>query len=70
MPKHTHKSSFKCNEMNLHPVHVFIRPESQPWKCSGRLYLLVEPTNTLLLVVVCDIGVEDDAMFGTEHLYF
>lgn len=35
---------------------------------SGRFYILVEPTNTQVLVVICDHGVEDDAMFSTEDL--
>lgn len=33
---------------------------------SGGFYVLVEPTYTQVLVVICDHGVEEDAMFSTE----
>lgn len=36
----------------------------------GQLYTLVEPTDALVFVVICDGRVEDDAMFSAEDLDF
>lgn len=37
---------------------------------KAQFYILVEPANTQVLIVMFDHGVEDDAMFSTEHLDF
>lgn len=34
----------------------------------GGFYILLEPTNTQVLVVICDRGLEDDAMFSTDDV--
>lgn len=35
---------------------------------GGQFYVLMKPTDTQFLVVICDHGVENDAVFGTEDL--
>lgn len=37
---------------------------------KAQLYILVEPANTQVLIVMFDHGVEDDAVFGTDDLDF
>lgn len=37
---------------------------------KAQFYILVEPTNTEVLIVMCDHGVEDDAVFSTGDLDF
>lgn len=45
-------------------------PEPALTMKKAPFYILLEPTNTQVLVVIRDSGVEDDAMFSTEDLDF
>lgn len=51
-------------------IRVFVNMVSLTVPSYGQFYTLVEPTDALFFVVICDSRVEDDAVFGAEDLDF
>ena len=57
--------SYLCCDFVLPPYYVMCCL----FECKA-IYVLVKPTNRQVLVIICNLGVEDDPVFGTEHFDF